>query len=134
MQQMVQLSETNRQRESGNSVREKSKREQHRNIFSFDEDGHVTVKMTCGMHQGQKREKDEAREKGSGNVSKRRVLTVSGLATTACVLRELAGSKVMVEEIILHRLVKFFKREREKWKMENGKFEMENSQLKTKFN
>ncbi len=101
MQQLFQLGETNRQRESGISLREKSKREHHRRIFSFDKDGHVTVKETCGMHQDQKREKDEAREKGSGNISKRRVRTVSGLTTTACVQRELAGSKVMVEERIV---------------------------------
>jgi hypothetical protein len=101
MQQMVRLSETNRQRESGISKREKSKREQWRKIFSFDEDGHVTVKKTCGMHQDQKREKDEAREKGSGNLSKRRVLNMSGLTTTACVQQELAGLEVMVEGSIV---------------------------------
>jgi hypothetical protein len=78
-------------------MREKSRRKQQRKISSFDKEGHVKIKKTCGLYQDQKREKNEAKKKGGGNVSKRRVPTVVGLAATTCVQRELAGSKVMVE-------------------------------------
>ena len=94
-------------------MREKSKGEHKRKNFSFDKDGHVTVKDTCGMHQDQKRKKDEVREKGSGNGAREECLLCQSR-------RRNVSNESPNDQKLWLKTASFgevIKREREKWEM-----------------